>query len=209
MTTAQMTAELAVTEEDLARAAMYGLLARLFYAPPDASLLQAISLADEIVASDPNAALSLAWRKLQAASLVTEPAAVTDEFSALFIGVGHGQVNPYLSWHLTGFMMEEPLAHLRDDLTELGLARATGIGETEDHFAAICEVMRLMTAGESGAAPATIPAQRHFFDDYLRPWYRKFGHHCETAASANYYRAVSQFMQAFLAVEAQAFDMAA
>ena len=48
------------------------------------------------------------------------------------------------SWYLTGFLMEKPLAVLRDDLTALGLARRDSCGEPEDHLAALCDVMRAL-----------------------------------------------------------------
>lgn len=196
-----------LTEEDLARAGLYGLLARLLYAAPDDDLLQAIATADEMVADTPQSALSETWRDLQAASAVMDPEAVAQEYEQVFIGLGQGEVMPYLSWHLTGFLMEEPLAKLRDDLSTMGLTRMAGVGEPEDHMAAICEVMRLLVVGDAETATASLPQQRAFFGRHLRPWYRKFSAQLEAAPSANYYRAVAGLVRAFMDVEAQAFDM--
>lgn len=197
----------ALTEEDMARASMYGLLARLFYAAPDAELLQAICVADEIFAADAATPLADAWQKLQAASQLMETEAVATEYEAVFIGLAQGEVMPYMSWHLTGFMMEEPLSRLREDLAQLELARVRGVGEPEDHMAAICEVMRLLTAGSHDHGQAPVELQRQFFDRHLRPWYKKFSAQCLSAPSANYYRTVARFMETFMDVEAQAFDM--
>jgi TorA maturation chaperone TorD len=195
---------LPLAEEDLARAGLYGLLARLLYAAPDAALLQAITQAELAAGSS----LARAWQGLQAASAVMEAQAAAQEYEQVFIGMGQGEVMPYLSWHLTGFLMEEPLAKLRDDLAALRLARLAGVGEPEDHMAAICEVMRLLVMGDSERAAAPVEQQRVFFGHYLRPWYAKFAAQLDAAPSANYYRVVARLMRAFMDVEALAFDMA-
>lgn len=197
-----------VAEEDLARAGLYGLLARLLYVAPDAALLAAIAAADEIVAAEPRSPLAGAWHGLQTASAMMDAEAAAEEYQRLFIGLGQGEVTPYLSWHLTGFLMEEPLARLRDDLAALGLTRQTGVGEPEDHMAALCETMRLLAAGDETAAAQPLVRQRAFFEQYLQPWYAAFAAQLESAPSADYYRAVARLLKAFLDVEAQAFDMA-
>jgi len=195
---------LPLTEEDQACAGLYALLARLLFAAPDAALLQAIAQADELAAGSQ---LAQAWQGLQAASALRDADAAAEEYEQVFIGLGQGEVMPYLSWHLTGFLMEEPLARLRDDLAALGLARVAGVGEPEDHMAAICEVMRLLVAGDAESAPASIEQQRAFFSRHLRPWYAKFAAQLQAAPSANYYRAVARLLHAFLDVEAQAFEI--
>jgi TorA maturation chaperone TorD len=197
---------LPLTEEDLARAGLYALLARLLHAAPDAALLEAIAQADELAAGSE---LAKFWLALQRASAVMDAEAATQEYEQVFIGLGQGEVMPYLSWHLTGFLMEEPLAKLRDDLAVLGLTRASGVGEPEDHMAALCEVMRLLVVGDADSAPVSIEQQRVFFDRHLRPWYTKFVAQLEAAPSTNYYRAVARLLRAFLDVEAQAFEMGA
>jgi TorA maturation chaperone TorD len=198
-------AEHAATEEDAARANLYGLLARLLYAAPDAALLQAIAGADEIAA--PESALAGAWHGLQAVSEVMDVEAAEEEYGRLFIGLGQGEVMPYLSWYLTGFLMEEPLAKLRVDLAELGLARAVEVSEPEDHIAALCEVMRWLATGDAETAPAALARQREFFARHLQPWYARFANDLEAAPSANYYRAVARLLKDFLDIEAQAFDI--
>jgi TorA maturation chaperone TorD len=192
-------------EEDAARANLYGLLARLLYAAPDSVLLQAIAQSDEIAA--PESPLARSWHGLQAASAVMDEEAAEEEHARLFIGLGQGEVIPYLSWHLTGFLMEEPLAKLREDLAKLGLARADEIAEPEDHMAAICEVMRWLATGDAETAPASLAKQRAFFARHLRPWYAKFAAELVAAPSANYYRAVARLLKDFLDIEAQAFDI--
>jgi TorA maturation chaperone TorD len=194
----------AVMDEDMARAGLYGLLARLLYAAPDSRLLQVVAMADEFAAEGP---LADAWHALQAASAVADAEAVAQEYEQVFIGLGQGEVMPYLSWHMTGFLMEEPLAKLRDDLAGLGLARAGDVGEPEDHMATLCEVMRLLSAGDGESAPQPLSRQRRFFERHLRPWYAKFAAQLAAAPSANYYRRVAALLQAYMDVEAQAFGM--
>jgi TorA maturation chaperone TorD len=200
-----VTENLPLTEEDLARAGMYALLARLLYAAPDAMLLGAIAQSAEPAAGSE---LARTWLAMQSASAIMGAEAAAQEYERVFIGLGQGEVIPYMSWHLTGFLMEEPLAKLREDLVALGLARAEGVGEPEDHMAAICEVMCVLVAGDVDSAPAKIEHQRAFFDRHLRPWYQKFAAQLAAAPSANYYRAVAPLLRAYMDVEAQAFDMA-
>lgn len=195
----------ALDDEDLARANLYGLLARLLYAAPDSGLLQAIAHADEIAA--PDSALAMSWHGLQAASAAMDEEAAEQEYERLFIGLGQGEVMPYLSWYLTGFLMEEPLAKLREDLDLLGLARSAEVGEPEDHMAAICEAMRWQIMGDEEIAPVPLSRQKTFFSRHLRPWYAQFSAALEAAPSANYYRAVARLLKDFLDIEAQAFDI--
>lgn len=193
--------------EEQTRAALYGMLACLLYAPPDHELLQTIAQADDMAAHAPQAALGHAWRALQMGSAVADEDALADEFQQLFIGLGQGEVIPYMSWHLTGFLMEEPLVRLRKDLSELGLARMATVNEPEDHMAAILEVMRFLIVGDGETAPAPLINQQRFFDAHLRPWYALCAAQIEVAPSANYYRLVARILRAFLDVEAQSFDI--
>lgn len=192
-------------DEDLARANLYGLLARLLYAAPDSELLRAIANADEIAA--PDSALATSWHGLQAASAAMDEEAAGHEYERLFIGLGQGEVMPYLSWYLTGFLMEEPLAKLREDLGLLGLARSAEVGEPEDHMAAICEAMRWQIMGDEEIAPVHLSQQKAFFSRHLRPWYAQFAEALQAAPSANYYRAVARLLKDFLDIEAQAFEI--
>lgn len=195
--------------EEETRAALYGLLARLLYAPPDQHLLDAVATADELAAHAPQSMLYQAWRSLQHASQVADAGALHEEFEQLFIGLGLGEVIPYMSWHLTGFLMEAPLSKLRDDLAALGLARLAAVNEPEDHMAAVLEVMRFLIAGQDDEPPASLAVQQRFFDKHLRPWYGLCATQIETAPSANYYRLVARLLRAFLDVEAQSFEIGA
>lgn len=207
-----MNAELTATltekpaAEDQARAEVYAMLANLFYQSPDVVLLDVLAQAGDINAIAPEATFAQAWLDLQRASIAMDAEAmvesVAEEFQMLFIGHGSGgEAIPYASWHLTGFMMEEPLAHLRDDLNRLGFTRLAGVSEPEDHAAALFEVMRLLVLS------APLPAQKDFYCRHLAPWCGKLAAQLANAPSANYYRHVADLLRAFIEVEAQGFEM--
>ena len=195
-----------LTPEDTARADLYALLAHLFHAAPDADLLAVLANADDISAEAPHSAVGEAWRKLQSAASAVDPEALAQEFQDLFVGVGSGEVMAYGSWHLTGFLMEEPLARLRDDLAQLGLSRLQSAAEPEDHIAALAEVMRLLVRGGDGIPAAAFEVQKAFFTRHLRPWYARFAEQLAKAPSANFYRAAGELTKTFLDTEAALFE---
>jgi TorA maturation chaperone TorD len=195
-----------LTPEDAARADLYALLANLFHAAPDAHLLAVLANADDISAETPYSVLGEAWRKLQSAASAADPEALAQEFQDLFVGIGSGEVMAYGSWHLTGFMMEEPLARLRDDLAQLGLSRLQSAAEPEDHIAALAEVMRLLVRGGDGIPAAAFEVQKAFFTRHLRPWYARFAEQLAKAPNANFYRAAAELTRTFLDTEAALFE---
>jgi len=191
--------------EELARAELYGLLARLWFAPPDAELLGQFRVA---VTEAPEAGghLEGPWQDLVAAMRATTPERAAEEYDALFGGVGKPELALYGSYYLTGFLNEKPLAALRADLAQLGLARDEQRGETEDHIAFVCEVMRFLIAGDD-VAVCNLEQQRRFFRSHVQPW---AGALCEAVAAhprAGLTRSLAVLTQAFIEVEAQAFDM--
>jgi TorA maturation chaperone TorD len=145
-------------------------------------------------------AVTIEWNALCAAA--GDVKTIADEYAALFVSIGRPQVELYASWYLTGFLMEKPLAQLRDDLLALGLARHDGQHDSEDHMAGELEVMRHLLLREDGA-------QRAFFQRHLQPWYDKFCTALEEAADANFYRTVARFMRAFLDMERDYFRLQA
>lgn len=191
--------------EELARAELYGLLARLYYAAPDAELLARFKVA-VTEAPAAGAFLEATWQPLVAAMRATTEAEVAREFDALFQGVGKAEVFLFGSYYLAGFLNEKPLAVLRSDLAALGLARAESIGETEDHVACVFEVMRYLIAGDD-VAVCNLEQQRRFFRAHVQPWVERM---CETLAAhpqARVYRSVAEFTAAFIQVETQGFDL--
>ena len=192
------------SDEDRARAEHYALIARLFHAAPDAALMAALAQAGRALGGE-GGELPRAWAALGAAAQAMPLAAVADEFDALFVSVGKPEVMCNGSWYLTGFLQEEPLAELRDDLAELGLGRRPGVTETEDHIAALAEVMRHLVL--TGPDEAGLARQRHFFGRHLAPWYAQFAGALAAAPGAGFYARVGGLLAAFMDIERQAFDM--
>ena len=193
----------AIADEERLRARLYGLLARFLAAPPDAALLDAAAA----LAGD-DSELGAALRELARVAATTDESVAAEEYHELFIGLGRGELAPYGSYYLTGFLQEKPLADLRDDLARLGVARRDEVPEPEDHIAALCEVMAGLIEGAYGA-PAELALQRRFFDAHLAPWAERFFRDLERAGAARLYRPIGSIGRIFFAVETAAFDMAA
>jgi TorA maturation chaperone TorD len=191
--------------EELARAEVYGLLAALFYAPPDAALHARFQVA---VTEAPvaGAFLEKSWGDLVAAARRLDPARIEREFDTLFQGVGKPEVFLYGSFYLAGKLNEKPLVTLRQSLRELGLVRSERMNETEDHIASLCEVMRFLIAGDD-AGTSNLAAQRRFFDAHLRAWVEALCAAIEAHPAADFYAALARFARDFFAVESQAFDL--
>jgi TorA maturation chaperone TorD len=192
-----------LAEEELLRARLYGLLARLLRAPPDADLLAGLSA----IRGD-GGPFGDALDHLASAARDDDAASVAAEHTILFIGVGGSERLPYASYYLTGFMNEKPLAELRDDMARLGVARADGVSEPEDHLAALFEMMAGLIGGAFGDA-ADLREQRRFYDRHIGSWAGRFFADLQTSPSARFYRAVGAVGEQFLAVEGRAFDLAA
>lgn len=192
------------SDEERARAEHYALIARLFHAAPDAALLAALAQAGRTLGGELGG-LPRAWAALGAAAGSMPLQAVADEFDALFVSVGKPAVMSNGSWYLTGFLQEEPLAELRDDLAALGLGRRPGVTETEDHIAALAEVMRHLVL--TGPDEAGLARQRQFFGRHLAPWYAQFAGALAAAPGADFYARVGGLLAAFMDIERQAFDM--
>jgi TorA maturation chaperone TorD len=188
--------------EETARADLYGLLASLFYGPPTQDLLDAIAQAP----SSGDGVLQQAWNDLAATCEEAEAQKVRDEYESLFIGVGKPEIMLYASFYLSGFLMEKPLAALRSDLDALRLQRNDSMPESEDHIAAMCEVMRYLIQSED-AAHNNLDTQKRFFSTHLQQW---VGEMCDTIQhhpQADFYSKVAQLAKHFFEVETQAFDM--
>ena len=145
---------------------------------------------------------------LAAAARATTPAAVREEYFELFIGVGKGELLPFASYYLTGFLNEKPLAVLRSDMAELGIVRDPTVPEPEDHIAALCEVMAGLITGAFGEA-VDLNRQREFFDKHIGCWAPRVFEDLQAARAAAFFMPVGSLGRQFIAIESQAFDMAA
>lgn len=188
-----------VDDIDRLRAHEYNLLANLLGQAPGKDLLTRLGA----LKGDPTP-LGAAHSALAQAAVRADPDASQKEFFDLFIGVGRGEILPYASYYLTGFLNERPLARIRDDLAALGIERAPDQHEPEDHIAILCEVMAGMASGQFGSDTA---AQGRFFDRHLQPWAARFFADLEAAKPARFYRPVGTLGRLFMAIEADAFAM--
>jgi len=156
------------------------------------------TLAQVQIPADTEARFAECWRVLAMAAERTDARAVDDEYHDLFIGLGRGQVMPYASWYLTGFLMDRPLAVLRADLAALGIERQVDVREPEDHAAALCETMAMLCAGGSD-----LDGQRRFFRAHMEPWLGTFMTDLQAAPSAQFYKAVGCLGERFMEFESR------
>lgn len=184
------------SEEQAWRADTYALLARLLAAPPDSELLERLGTLE----SEGDTAMERALTTLARAARATDARSVAEEYQALFVGVTHGELMPYGSWYLAGFLMEKPLASLREDLHLLGLARQDGVTEPEDHAAALLEAMALLAA-------AADLRQWAFAREHVFSWLPRFFRDLNQAPAAVFYRTVAGFGAGFLDTEQGLFEL--
>jgi TorA maturation chaperone TorD len=205
MTTASHFSPSSALDEETARAELYGLLALLYYAPPPAELLAQLRVA-VTEAPAAGALLEAPWQQLVGLSRELSDSAIQDEYNTLFGGIGKPEVYLYGSHFLSGFLNEKPLARLRTELDQLGLARDDNMSETEDHFAYLCEVMRFLIADED-VAVANLTRQRAFFASHMQPWVERMCDDLQSHPRARFYATLAELTRAFMGIEAQGFDM--
>ena len=184
-----------------ARADVYRLLGALLAAPPGAALVETLRGITPAEVEN-GAPMTAAWEALQAAAAGATPAVLEDEYFNLFIGLGRGELVPYASFYIHGFLMEKVLASLRSDLAVLGISRRNGVAEPEDHAAALCETMGMIITGHGLQLKQSV-----FFERYIGSWMGRFFEDLGAAGTADFYRAVALLGQQFLAVERQYFTM--
>lgn len=191
-----------IDDIDRARSDEYALLASLLLAPPDGDLLARLSRLND----SGDTLLGRAHAALAHAAAACSADAVRREYSDLFIGVGRGELLPYASYYLTGFLNERPLAHLRGDMIRLGLERAEGHSDPEDHIGTLLEIMSGMAGNRFIVSAGD---EQDFFERHVAPWAGRFFADLESARSATFYRALGAVGRLFVDVEIAAFAMEA
>ncbi len=185
-----------IDEVDAARAQEYALLSVLLARAPNAALLERLAA----LRGDASA-LGLAHAALADAAGRTNAERVEREYFNLFIGLGRGELLPYGSYYLTGFLHERPLARLREDLSRLGIERVEGQAEPEDHAAILCEIMASLASRRFSAAAG---ADRALFEQHLVPWIGRFFADLEQAEAADFYRRIGTLGRVFIDIEMEA-----
>lgn len=190
-----------IAPEDRLRADFYGFLGHLLAAPPDD-----VRLANTARLQGDDTEMGKAVDALARAARRATPKAVEAEFTALFIGLGRGELLPYASYYMTGFLNEKPLAQLRADMAMIGMSRASEVFEPEDNIASLCEVMAGMIDGRF-SAPTPLDRQQEFFFRHLAPWAGHFFSDLEAASNAVFYAPVGRLGRCLIGIETQAFRM--
>jgi TorA maturation chaperone TorD len=187
--------------EDKARAAFYGLIARLFYAPPDAGVVAQLLHSNAFQGS--GEPLALAWREMVEAARIAFPVVLESEHTELFIGTGKSEVTPYLTHYTIKHAAENFLVQLRQQLSRWGVARRESVNEPEDHIAGVCEAMRYAIAVQH----RSLDEQKAFFERFLDPGAIALCDAVTASPKAIFYRHVAQFARTFFDLERQGFDM--
>jgi len=188
-------------QEDAARAGIYGLIARLFYAAPDEDVLGVLLNSNAFEAT--GQPIALAWRDLVEAGRTASPLDLENEHTGLFVGTGKAEVTPYLTHYTIKYATDNPLVELRQQLTRWGMARRDNAHEPEDHVSGVCETMRFAIAVQH----RTDEEQKSFFDRFLYRGGKAFCDAVSASPKAVFYREVAGFTRAFLEVEHEAFGM--
>jgi TorA maturation chaperone TorD len=178
------------------RASLYTLLGQLLAKPPSRDLLGRVA-----GLQGGCTALGREIAGLADLAAATDADAAEREYNALFIGVERGELVPYASFYLTGFLHERPLARLRRDMRALGLERQPGVAEPEDHIATLCEIMAGLAGGDFAVQPAL--SEQRFFACHLAPWAGRFFRDLERSQSARLYRPVGRIGRLFVDFEAE------
>jgi TorA maturation chaperone TorD len=188
-----------VDEIDAARAQEYALLSALLARAPDATLLKRLA-----GLRGDTSPLGIAHIALAEAASRANTEQVEREFFNLFIGVGRGELMPYGSYYLTGFLHERPLARLREDLGKLGIERTEGNIEPEDHAATLCEIMAGIAGGRLGVQAGS---DQEIFEKHMASWMGRFFGDLERAEAANFYRSVGMVGRLLMDIETEAFAL--
>lgn len=188
-----------IDEVDSARAQEYAVLSALLARAPDSGLLERLAglRGDATPLGVAHIALAQAAGKYTAEQ-------IEREFFDLFIGVGRGELLPYASYYLTGFLHDRPLARLREELGKLGIERSQDNMEPEDSAATLCEIMAGLAGGRLGA---TSGSDQQIFENHLAPWMGRFFADLERAQAARFYRPVGTIGRLFMDIESEAFAL--
>jgi TorA maturation chaperone TorD len=188
-------------QEDVLRAQLYLLLANSLSEAPNEQQLQHLAA---LTGDKTPLGMAVATFAQVAARTTVGPAKT--EYHDLFIGLGRGELVPYGSYYLTGFLQEKPLARLRQDLARYGIRRSDASTDPEDHAAAVLGAFAGLIDGSFGA-PLDLDAQKDFYLKHIQSWMPVFFRDLEGAKSSVFYAALGSVGRAFLAIEDNAFDM--
>ena len=189
------------SEEDALRADMYGFLAALLRSEPSDELIAKV-----VCLNGDDSALGEACSTLAKLADSLDSGMIRNEYVELFVGVGRGEVLPFASYYLTGFLNDRPLANLRGEMDAIGIKRAEGVREPEDHIASLFDIMAGLIRGDYGRA-YSLAEQSTFFAKHIEPWGQLLMRDVEEAKTAIFYAPVGTMGRVFLEIESKAFEM--
>ena len=190
-----------VDSEEQLRADMYSFLANLLRAEPSADLVKHLTNLDS---DDSPIGKSIKTLSKLASSL--DLPTIRDEYVKIFIGVGRGEILPFASYYLTGFLKDKPLAKLRNDMKEIGIELAENVKEPEDHIASLFDIMSGLILGKFNKK-FSIGEQKDFFNKHLNPWVDLLMRDIESSKIAVFYSPVGTIGREFIEIERSSFAM--
>lgn len=194
-------------EEQLWRANIYGLLSSLLAVPPDEGTLNMLSQLKGHIQSEPGTSMEIALHRVTTLAQNLDQKSIWDEFQVLFIGVTRGEVVPYGSFYQSGFMMDKPLAELRTCLSTLGYERREEVYESEDHVAALCDVMRGLITDPEDDFHTSLLKQQVIYHEHISPWIMKFFQDLQDAKHSDFYSSLAILGKTFMLLEGQYLKM--
>lgn len=195
------TAENLINNEDQLRADMYSFLANLLRAEPSSELVNQLT---KLESDDSPIGKSIKTLSKLASSL--DLPTIRDEYVRIFIGVGRGEILPFASYYLTGFLKDKPLAKLRNDMKEIGIELAENVKEPEDHIASLFDMMSGLILGKF-SKKFSIGEQRDFFNKHLAPWVGLLMRDIESSRIAVFYSPIGTIGREFMEIERSSFSM--
>ncbi len=193
--------EITISAEDEMRANLYALIGNVLFKSPSKDILNDLK---SLEGDDTD--MGNAFKALSKLAASTDEATVLEEYNALFIGMGRGELLPYGSYYLTGFLNEKPLAKLRNSMRELGIERNEAVKEPEDHIGSLFEMMAGLIIGRYGT-PANMETQREFYTQHIEPWAVHFFKDLEAAQLSKFYQPVGAIGRLFIEIETNAYSM--
>ena len=190
-----------INNEDQLRADMYSFLANLLRAEPSVELVNQLT---KLESDESPIGKSIKTLSKLASSL--ELPTIRDEYVRIFIGVGRGEILPFASYYLTGFLKDKPLAKLRNDMKEIGIQLAENVKEPEDHIASLFDMMSGLILGKF-SKKFSIGEQKDFFNKHLAPWVDLLMRDIESSRIAVFYSPIGTIGREFMEIERSSFSM--
>ena len=190
-----------IDAEDKLRADMYSFLASLLRTEPTAELVNQLT---NLESDDSPIGKSIKTLSKLASSM--DLPTIRDEYVRIFVGVGRGEILPFASYYLTGFLKDKPLAKLRNDMKEIGIELVENVKEPEDHIASLFDMMSGLILGKFNKK-FSIGEQKDFFNKHLNPWVDLLMRDIESSKMAVFYSPVGTIGREFIEIERSSFSM--